>query len=319
MAALFLGLLILLARSSVGPSTGEVSRQALESPSAPQPNPAIGDGAALLDIRQVPADLSVPKLVDGPPQAGQRAKEFLPAYADTEVYHVTYLPTDWKPGHRYPVIVEYAGNGSYQNAYGDISTGIVEDSKLGYGISGGKAFIWVCLPYLNNAGNRPMIQWWGDPPDFDPRPTVKYCQQAVAETCRRYGGDPDRVFLAGFSRGAIACNFIGLHDDDIAQLWRGFIPFSHYDGVSDFGLPGLERDAALRRIRRLGDRPQFICSEPGPRNHSVETTRRYLESAGVTQNLTFRSTGFRNHNDAWVLRPSKAREELRAWIDYLLE
>ena len=61
----------------------------------------------------------------------------IPQYSNTNVYHVTYLPTDWRPGKRYPVIVEYAGNGNYTNRFGDVSTGRVEDSRLGYGISAG--------------------------------------------------------------------------------------------------------------------------------------------------------------------------------------
>jgi hypothetical protein len=42
------------------------------------------------------------------------------------------------------------------------------------------------------------------------------------------------VFIAGFSRGAIACNFIGLRDDEIASLWCGFVVHSHYEGVRDW-------------------------------------------------------------------------------------
>jgi hypothetical protein len=72
---------------------------------------------------------------------------------------------DWKPGRRYPVIVEYAGNGNYANKYGDVSTGEVEGSKLGYGISGGNGFIWICLPYVNTLENKnqPTGRIDGDP------------------------------------------------------------------------------------------------------------------------------------------------------------
>jgi hypothetical protein len=45
------------------------------------------------------------------------------------------------------VIVEYAGNGNYSNASGDVSRGVPEGSNLGYGISGGKGFVSVCAPY----------------------------------------------------------------------------------------------------------------------------------------------------------------------------
>ena len=40
---------------------------------------------------------------------------------------------------------------------------------------------------------------------------------------------------------------------------------------------------------------------------------------GVKGKFTFQSTGFRNHNDAWVLRPSPARKALRKWLVEVLE
>ena len=47
--------------------------------------------------------------------------------------HVVYLPTDWKPARTFPVLVELVGNGPYRSRFGDISTGEVEGSRLGYG------------------------------------------------------------------------------------------------------------------------------------------------------------------------------------------
>jgi hypothetical protein len=270
------------------------------------------------DIRTVNADLDVPVAEMGPSAAGKRVKEVLPRYTDTNVYHVTYLPKEWEPGTRFPVIIEYAGNGNYQNQYGDISTGRVEDSKLGYGIFAGRTAIWVCLPYLNDKGTENVITWWGDAPHHDPRATIEYCKLAVPWICSTYGGDSERVVLTGFSRGAIACNYIGLHDDQIAKLWCAFVPFSHYDGVVNWGYAGSGRTAAAERLRRLGERPQFICAEVGEGNHSVEATRRYLGASEVGRHFAFRSTGFRNHNDSWIIRPSDARTELRRWISTVL-
>lgn len=271
------------------------------------------------DIRSVEPDLQIPA-ISTQVAAGKRFKEFLPDYSETDVYHVVYLPTDWRPGAKFPVIVEYAGNGGYKNRFGDVSLGRPEDSKLGFGISAGRGFIWVCLPYLNNAATTNVIKWWGDPPQYDPQPTVDYCKQAVPWICAKYGGDPDRVVLAGFSRGAIACNFIGLHDDEIAKLWRGFVAYSHYDGVVErWGYPGCDRASAIERLKRLGARLQFICAEEGAGNHSIVATKAVLDSTGVDGNFTFRGTGFRNHNDAWILRPSRARSALRAWLQTVVE
>ncbi len=273
------------------------------------------------DIRDVQPDLTVPEMTAGKPAPGKRVRQTIPQYKDTDVYHAIYLPTGWQPGKHYPLIVEYAGNGPYKNRYGDVSTGQVERSKLGYGISGGRGFLWLCLPYLDNDGKANVTRWWGNKPEYDPGPTIDYCKKAVPWICRQYGGDPGRVVLAGFSRGAIACNFIGLHDDEIAKLWAAFVPFSHYDGVHErWGYPGADRASALVRLKRLGGRPQFICGESGPDGRgSFIATKRYLEGTGVTAPFTFRETGFRNHNDAWTLRPSPARKELRRWLDEVLK
>ncbi len=277
------------------------------------------------DIRSVAPDLVVPSMEEGRPAPGKRVRQVIPEYRSTDVYHAIYLPTDWqqdrRPEGQYPVLVEYAGNGPYKNRYGDISTGLVEGSKLGYGISAGKGFIWVCLPYLDNAGKTNVIKWWGNGPEYRVGPTLDYCKRAVPWICKQYGGDPEAVILMGFSRGAIACNFVGLHDDEIARLWRAFVAYSHYDGVVEtWGYPGADRQAAIQRLKRLGDRPQLICHEwtPNPRI-SVAATDAYLAATGVEGAFTFLETGFCNHNDAWTLRPSPARAALRGWLDKVLD
>lgn len=279
---------------------------------------SVGSLAGEPDIESVPADLQIPELSVGGPAAGKRVKQSHPDYLSTGVYHVLYLPEDWKPGGRYPVIVEYAGNGPFKNGFGDVSSGRVEGSRLGYGLARGRGSIWLCLPYLNAAADANVTQWWGDKPQHDPQPTIDYCSKVVPWICSQYGGDPHRVVLTGFSRGAIACNFIGLHDDAIAKLWCGFIAFSHYDGVNEqWGYPGAHRGAALRRLLRLGDRPQLILSEGG--DLGIAATRRYLEQTGVDlRHIAFLPTGFRNHSDAWILRPSAARAAAREWLEEVI-
>jgi hypothetical protein len=265
--------------------------------------------AELPDIRTVAADLATPPTTPGGPAPGRRTRHSLPPWTSTDVHHTLYLPTDWKRGGRYPVIVEYAGNGNYRNRYGDISNGSVEGSNLGYGISGGRRFLWLCVPYINAVEKRNQELWWGD---VDA--TVAYCKAAVRDACTRYGGDPDAVILTGFSRGAIACNYLGLRDDEIAGLWAALIPYSHYDGVREnWPYKDADRASALRRLARLRDRPQFIIHEG-----SVEPTREYLAAARLPGRFTFRALDFRNHNDAWTLRDIPERRELRTWLDGVL-
>ena len=100
-----------------------------------------------------------------------------------------------------------------------------------------------------------------------------------------------------------------MHDDETAKLWRGFFAYSHYDGVRSWPYPDSER-AALTRLKRLGNRPQFICSEDA----NASETGNYLKPFLPDANLTFTSTGFRNHNDARALRPGPSRNLLGQWL-----
>lgn len=240
----------------------------------------------------------------GDPSAGKRVRATIDPYRGSDVYHAIYLPTDWQAGKRYPVIVEYAGNGPFRNAIGDTCTGKVEDCNLGFGISGGREFIWLCLPYISLDHQHNQLQWWGDV-----EATVDYCKFAVEQACQRYGGDRDQIFLAGFSRGAIACNYIGLHDDEIASLWAGFICHSHYDGVRTWNYEASDATSAAVRLKRLNGRPQFISHEG-----SVEATRAYLAAACPEGNFSFQTIAFRNHSDQWVLRDIPPRQVLRDWL-----
>ncbi|MBI3880766.1 MAG: hypothetical protein HY301_12000 [Verrucomicrobia bacterium] len=267
--------------------------------------------ASLPDLSSVPKDLHTPPMVAAAPAPGKRVKQAAPGWERTAVYHSLYLPVNWQPGKKFPVLFEFAGNGGYSNQFGDVSAGVPEGSSLGYGISGGSNFIWVCLPFVavTNGQKKIATKWWGDVDE-----TIRYCTNAVRSVCENFGGDPNALLLCGFSRGAIACNFIGLHDERIAPLWRAFIAHSHYDGVkTNWGYAGADRASALARLQRLEGRPQFISHEG-----TVAPTREYLATTGVRAPFTFVPLPFRNHSDEWVLRDLPERRQLRAWLDALL-
>ncbi len=95
----------------------------------------------MIDIRDISPDLTPPTMCEAEPAPGRRVRQVTPGYEGTEVYHALYLPPGWQPGRLHPVIVEWTGNGPYRNTYGDVCTGRVEDSKLGYGISGGEKVV----------------------------------------------------------------------------------------------------------------------------------------------------------------------------------
>lgn len=97
-------------------------------------------------------------------------------------------------------------------------------------------------------------------------------------------------------------------------MWKGFLCYSHYDGMSmRWPFAGNEPESARQRLSRLSGRPQLICSESP---NSV--VRKHLENAGVKGDFTFFETGFRNHNDAWLLRPSSSRDLARKWLDRVM-
>ncbi len=268
---------------------------------------ALARADELPDIRSVAADLVVPPMTTDAPAAGSRVRQVAAGWEKTAVYHALYLPVDWRADGKWPVIVEWPGNGGYRNAFGDECSGRPEGCNLGYGVTAGAGAIWVSAPFVDAAGKGIAEKWWGDPPGYDPEPTLAYVRATVREVCARFGGDASRVVLAGFSRGSLAVNRLGLHDDDTAKLWRAFLCYSHYDGVRPWPYPSSDRDSATARRERLGGRPQFICGEGA----NADETRAYL---GGGRAFTFAGTGFRNHNDAWILRPNPARERLREWF-----
>jgi hypothetical protein len=240
------------------------------------------------------------------PAPGKRVRQQLPEFAGTELFHALYLPTNWERGKKFPVIFEYPGNGPYKNNLGDTNSGKLEDCNLGYGMSAGKDFIWVCLPFVNAEKKQHQLQWWGDP-----EATVAYCKAVVKLVCNEFGGDPERLVLCGFSRGAIACNYIGLRDDEIANLWRCMVVHSHYDGVRRWPYDDSDPESARKRLARLEGRAQFITHEA-----NIDATRKYLQDSqiGRIDALKLVPLPFPNHTDGWVLRPLPVRDELRSWL-----
>ena len=266
-------------------------------------NLAIVPCSSAMDLKQVVPDLTPPSITTNAPAPGKRVKMVLPMYKGTDLYHALYLPIDWKKGDKYPVIVEYSGN-KWKN-----SQGTIDECDLGYGISGGKGVIWICLPFVDKKNGKNAATWWGDV-----EATVDYCKQSVKQVCAEYGGDSSNLFIAGFSRGAIACNYIGLHDDEIASLWRGFICHSHYDGVIKWGYKGSDKASAAVRLKRLGNRHQFISQE-----RSINATKEYLAKALPGGSFTFQALPFPDHTDTWVLRDIPERKVIRSWFKQVLK
>lgn len=252
-------------------------------------------------------DLVTPEMTDEEPAAGRRVRQVAAEYTGTDVYHALYLPTDWKSDGKYSVIVEYTGNKFA--ACG--STGEVKDANLGYGLSGGKGFIWVSMPYIQEDRQRNAVTWWGDK-----QATVDYCKINLPGICSQFGGDPDSVFVCGFSRGAIAASYIGLADDEIASLWKGVFTHDHFDGDRKWGYPDSDRESALTRLARLNGRPVLASGGANDflRNHSGLAKFTFLKPA-VAEIFTIpEGKVIHPHTDLWMHRESKFRQQARQWL-----
>ena len=252
--------------------------------------------------------LVTPEMTTDEPAAGRRVRQVAPVYNGTEVYHALYLPVDWKPGDKYPLIIEYTGNRFAESG----STGEVKDANLGYGLTGGEGFIWVSMPYIEKGGQRNTALWWGNK-----QATVDYCKTNLPRICKQFGGDRESVFICGFSRGAIGVSYIGLADDEIASFWKGMITHDHFDGDRLWGYPESDRKSALLRLARLKGRPVLVCGEANDflRDHLELATFTFLKPPVGEIFEIPEGKVINPHTDLWMHRDSKYREEARQWLN----
>ena len=268
----------------------------------------LGNGGSDSEGKSQPeGDLITPPMTEETPGPGKRVKLVASEYKGTKVYHTLYLPTDWEENKAYPVLVEYTGNKFPASG----STGEVKDANLGFGLSGGKGFIWVSMPYIQKGNKENTVTWWGDR-----KATVAYCKVNLPRICKKFGGDPENLFICGFSRGAIACSYIGLADNEIAAFWKGMIAHDHFDGQKKWGYPESDRTSALKRLARLKGRPALICGNANDylKEHSKLGAFTFLP---VPVNKIFKIPDgpvINHHTDFWAHRESPTRKKARAWL-----
>ena len=253
------------------------------------------------------SDLITPAMTAGDPAPGKRVRQVAPEYKGTKVYHTLYLPTDWQKSKRYPVLVEYTGNKF--PACG--STGEVKGANLGYGLSGGEGFIWVSMPYIQKGKKENAVTWWGDR-----QATIDYCKVNLPRICREFGGDMENLFICGFSRGAIACSYIGLADDEIASFWKGMVAHDHFDGQNKWGYPESDRASALKRLTRLKGRPVLVCGNKNDylKDHTKLGTFTFLP-VPVSEIFDIpEGPVIHRHTDLWAHRHSSTRQIARDWL-----
>ena len=258
------------------------------------------------------ADLVTPPMLDTEPAAGLRVRQVAPEFNGTEVYHSLYLPVDWNSDGRYPVLVEYTGN-RFPPGKG---SGEVKDANLGYGISGGRQFIWVVMPYIESDLRRNAVTWWGDR-----QATINYCKTNLPRVCDEFGGDSRNVILCGFSRGAIGVSYIGLADDEIASTWKAGITHDHFDGQRQWNYPDSDRTSALKRLERLHGRRMLVCGSGNDYLKDYQELAKFTFLPIAVHQIYDIPEGpvLHSHTDLWMHRDSQQRQQLRRWLQQVVD
>lgn len=246
---------------------------------------------------QKPLDrLNVPEVSEGMPEPGQPVRYRLEGEESSRIYSILHLPTDWKIGKRFPLVVEYPGNIYFTpDSY---STGRPDQCIIGYGMTRGAGAICLSLPFIDSATESIAEHGWGDPDA-----TADYCLRAVEEVVRKFGADRNNIVLTGFSRGGLACGFIGLRNDRIAGLWKGFHACQHYDGD---GWQGATMESALIRAERFRGRSLFMT------DNSEQAFRPVVEK--MNTEAVFVRSGLGAHACAMFLDDRPSTQQLRNWF-----
>ena len=148
--------------------------------------------SSLPDLTTVAQDLTVPPLSPGPPRPGRRTRMQLGGmWTSRPAYAILYTPPEWpervatasagstasadsaatgsagrttgadsapSQPERLPIIIELPGNGGFHDHFGDVCTGLPENSSLGFGLSGGEGALWAAVPFLHT--NYSLAKQW---------------------------------------------------------------------------------------------------------------------------------------------------------------
>lgn len=246
--------------------------------------------------KRPPDRLDVPAVEESAPSPGKRVRYRLADDSKTNIYCVLNLPEDWRPGAKFPVIVEYPGNILFgPECY---SSGMPDQCVIGYGITKGKGAICLGMPFLDRATQKIASNAWGNPGD-----TADYVVKMVDEICSKFGGDRENILLTGFSRGAIACGFIGLRDDHIASYWKGFHACQHSDGSN---WNGATMDTAITRAARFRGKAVFQT------DNSPEKFQPVMDA--MHTKVTWANSGLGFHSTAMFLDERPSTQQLREWF-----
>ena len=245
--------------------------------------------------------INVPNVENSAPAPGKRVRHRLPGDDPSGVYCVLHLPENWREGAQHPVVVEFPGNIFFTpDCY---STGLPDQCVIGYGMTKGRDAICLGIPFVDRSSGKPVESGWGNPDD-----TAQYAMQVVSEVCAKFGGDRGNIVLTGFSRGAIACGYIGLRNEKIASLWKGFHACQHYDGD---GWNGATLPGALERAARFQGKGVFQTDNPEVKFQQIMEV--------MHTDVTWANSGLGAHSTAMFLDDRPSTQKLREWFLQLVE
>jgi hypothetical protein len=246
--------------------------------------------------KRPPGRLDVPAIEDASPAPGKRVRYRLPGDEKNSIYSILNLPADWQSGKKYPVIVEYPGNVFFASAC--YSTGLPDQCVIGYGITKGQGAICLGMPFVDRPKGGVAENGWGKADD-----TADYVMRVVAEVCGKFGGDRENVIITGFSRGAIACGYIGLRNDKIAALWKGFHACQHSDGAN---WNGSTMTGAIERAARFKGQAVFQT------DNSQDNFQPVMDA--MKTKVTWAQSGLHFHSTAMFLDDRPSTQQLREWF-----
>jgi predicted esterase len=244
--------------------------------------------------------LDLPEMTSGSPGPGKRVKVQLQEDKNNFKYFALYLPTNWQPNKSYPVIFEYPGNIFYSTK-ACYSSGRPESCTMGYGISQGKDSIWVSMPFIDQDSQTIAENGFGSNEGKD---TINYSLKVIDLVCQQWNGDRNNLFICGFSRGSIACGYIGLSNDKIAAHWKGIIGCQHYDG-SRWNQSNMK--GAILRAPRFKGKAIFQV------DNQKEKYQPVVDATSSKVGWTFTKSGLNYHSTTMFLDDRPMMQQLRRW------
>ena len=225
-------------------------------------------------------------------------------FQGVEYRYAVYVPRDWSPGRRWPVILALHGGGTYG------TDGLTQSQgALGSAITlhPDRYPAIVVFPH----GHADGLGWQG--------PNGQAAMEEVRKALNEFRGDPSRVYLTGFSAGGNGAWWLAYHHPGrfaAAVILSGWVTSftgkqSHiaYPPIA----PAASGDAYAAVAKTVGSLPVWLVHGDADQTVSVEESRHMfaaLKAAGDDVHLTELS-GL-DHNATWD--PGYQNPDIATWM-----